>query len=209
MKVYAERPGRRLRQVIADLLALGWLVAGGWLAWATFDQVLRLQAPGASLERAGERISGAFTGGAAAAGRAPLIGDELAGALGEGSDAGTSLAEAGRSQVEAVAALATGSALVLVLAVLLPLLVWWLPARYRYARAAGAAVELRSAGTDLLALRALTELPARRLLTVGPDPAAAWRVGDATACRSLADLQLAKLGLRPVPVPAETAVAAG
>lgn len=203
MKFYAERPARRLVQFVTDLLALGWLTAGGRLAWGTFDQITRLQAPGASLERAGQRISGAFTNGAAAAGRAPLVGDELAGALGTGSDAGTSLSEAGRSQVEAVAALATGAAVVMTLAVLLPLLLWWLPARWRYARAAGAAVAVRGADTDLLALRALTELPARRLLGVSPDPAAAWRAGDPEACRRLADLQLAQLGLRPVRAAAE------
>jgi hypothetical protein len=206
VKFYAERPARRLAQLVTDLLALGWLAAGGRLAWGTFDQINRLQAPGMLLERAGHRISGAFTNGATAAGRTPLVGDELAGALGTGTDAGTSLAEAGRSQAEAVAALASGAAVVVMLAVLLPLLLWWLPARWRYARAAGAAVAVRAADTDLLALRALVELPARRLLDASPDPAAAWRAGDPAACRRLADLQLAKLGLRPVNAPAEADV---
>jgi hypothetical protein len=100
VKFYAERPARRLAQLVTDLLALGWLAAGGRLAWGTFDQINRLQAPGMSLERAGHRISGAFTNGATAAGRTPLVGDELASALGTGSDAGTSLAEAGRAAGE-------------------------------------------------------------------------------------------------------------
>ncbi|HEY2724845.1 MAG TPA: hypothetical protein VGI84_09180 [Pseudonocardiaceae bacterium] len=198
MKLYAERPGRRLGQLTADLLAIGWLAAGARLAWWVFDQLTRLQAPGTALEQAGHRISGTFTSGAAAAGRVPLVGDELAGALGTGNDAGASLAAAGRSQVEAVSALATGAAGVVLLAVLLPLLLWWLPARWRYARAAGAAAAVRAGDTDLLALRALVELPARRLLAASPDPAAAWRSGDPEACRRLANLQLAKLGLRPV-----------
>lgn len=198
MKFYAERPGRRLVQQLADALAVGWLLIGGWLAWTAFEGLTRLQSPGVALEHAGQRISGAFTDGAAAARQAPLIGDQLAGALGTGTDAGTSLAAAGRGQVEAVATLAYSAAAVIMVAMLLPLLLWWLPARWRYARAAGAAAEVRGTDTDLLALRALTELPTRRLCVVVPEPAAAWRAGDPEACRRLADLQLATLGLRPV-----------
>ena len=52
---------------------------------------------------------------------------------------------------------------------------------------------------ELLALRALVRQPPRRLQRLFPDPVAAWRSGDATALRALADLELAEVGLRSRP----------
>lgn len=196
MKFYAERPARRIAQLMTDLVALGWLVAGSWLAWWAFEQLMRLRVPGEQLAQTGHDISGVFADGARAAGRAPLIGDELAGALGPGIDAGAALTRAGRTQAEAVATLAGGAAALVGLAMLVPLLLVWLPVRWRYARAAGAAAAARISDTDLLALRALVHLPPRRLLTVSEQPAASWRSRDPLVCRRLADLELARLGLR-------------
>lgn len=199
MKLYAERPGRRLAQLSTDAVALSWLVVGSWLAWWTFKQLLRLQAPGQQLVQTGNDISGVFADGAAAAGRAPVVGDELAAALGSGTEAGAALARAGRTQAEAVATLATGAAILIVLVVLLPVLFWWLPARWRYARAAGAAATARASDTELLALRALVHLPPRHLLAVSDQPAASWRSRDPVVCRRLAELELTRLGLRATP----------
>lgn len=196
MKFYAERPARRLAQLSTDLVALAWLAAGVWLARWTFEQLLRLQAPGRQLTETGNDISGVFADSAAVAGRAPLVGDDLADALNSGTTVGAALARTGRTQAEAVATLATGGTVVVVLVILLPLLFWWLPARWRYARAAGAAAAARAGDADLLALRALIELSPRRLRTVSEHPAASWRRHDPVACRRLADLELARLGLR-------------
>lgn len=196
MKFYAERPARRLAQLVTDLMALGWLAAGGWLAWWAFEQLMRLQAPGEELAQTGEDISGVFADGAGAAGRAPVVGDELAGALRPGIDAGAALSRAGRAQAEAVTTVATGTAVLVVALVLVPVLLGWLPVRWRYARAAAAAAAVRVSDTDLLALRALVHLPPRRLLTVSDQPAASWRSRDPLVCRRLADLELARLGLR-------------
>ena len=49
---------------------------------------------------------------------------------------------------------------------------------------------------DTEALRALTELPHRRLKRIGTEPAAAWRAGDAEVIAQLAGMRLASLGLR-------------
>jgi hypothetical protein len=78
----------------------------------------------------------------------------------------------------------------------LPALVIWLPLRIRYARLAGAAVACRERDADLLALRALTSVPVRRLRTVTDDPASSWRRGDPDVVRALAALELRRLGLR-------------
>jgi hypothetical protein len=72
----------------------------------------------------------------------------------------------------------------------------WLPLRVRYARLTRSAVTARAVDTDLLALRAITRRPVRRLLRISPDPAAAWRRDDRDVVRALAALELRSLGLR-------------
>lgn len=199
MRFYAERPGRLALQVAADLLAVAWVVGWVWLALEAREQVLRLQGPGEALVEAGGKVTGTFGRAADTADRMPFVGDDLARALGRGTGAGRAISDAGRSQVEAVVQLALGAAVAVVVLAVIPVLLFWLPARLRYARAAAAAVAVRTSDTDLLALRALTCLPPRRLLRVCADPARAWRNGDAEVVARIASLQLAQLGLRPVP----------
>lgn len=197
MRFYAERPGRLALQVVADVLAVAWVVGWVWLALEAREQVLRLQGPGEQLIEAGGDVSRTFSRAADTAGRVPFVGDDLAGALGGGTGAGRAISDAGRSQVEAATQLALGAAVAIVVLTVIPVLLFWLPARVRYARAAAAAAALRTSDTDLLALRALAALPPRRLLRVTADPARAWRDGDAEVVDRLASLQLAELGLRP------------
>ena len=78
----------------------------------------------------------------------------------------------------------------------MPVLMVWLPLRARYAQLARSAVTARAIDTDLLALRAITRRPVRRLLKIAPDPAAAWRRDDRAVVRALAALELRSLGLR-------------
>ncbi|MGI5126194.1 hypothetical protein ACQEVB_05195 [Pseudonocardia sp. CA-107938] len=196
MRIYAERPFRILRQLVADVLAIGWVVVVVLAALAVREVILRLQRPAAALADAGTSIAGVFSGAAQQAGKVPFVGGDLASALGQGTGAGERIAAAGREQVETIASVATGTAAVLILVGVLPVLLIWLPLRIRYARAASAAVAVRDLDDDLLALRAMTQLPVRKLLRVSPDPAAAWRASDAEAIRGLAALELARLGLR-------------
>ncbi len=196
MRIYAERPVRILRQLVADLTAIGWVVVVVMAALLVREVILRLQGPATALADAGTSIAGVFTGAAETAGKVPFVGGDLSTALGAGTGAGERIAAAGREQAETIASVATGTAAVLILIGVMPVLFVWLPLRIRYARAAGAAVAVRDLDDDLLALRALTRLPVRRLLQVSPDPAAAWRAGDTEAIRGLAALELAQLGLR-------------
>ena len=198
MRFYAERPDRLALQMVADLLAVAWAVGWVWVALDAREQVLSLQGSGEQLVDAGGDVSRTFSRAADTAGRVPFVGDELAGALGRGTGAGRAISDAGRSQVEAVAQLAFGAAVAIVVLAVIPVLTLWLFARVRYARAAAAAAALRTSdSTDLLALRALAGLPPRRLLRLSADPARAWRDGDAEVVDRLASLQLAQLGLRP------------
>jgi len=196
MRIYAERPVRILRQLVGDVLAVGWVVVVVLAALAVREVILRLQGPATALADAGTSIAGVFTGAAQTAGKVPFVGGDLSSALGQGTGAGERIAAAGREQVETIASVATGTAVVLIIIGVLPVLFLWLPLRIRYARAASAAVAVRDLDDDLLALRAMTRLPVRKLLSVSPDPAAAWRASDAEAIRGLAALELARLGLR-------------
>ena len=196
MRFYAERPVRLVRQLIADVLVIAWVLVCVSVARAAYALVLTLQGPGRGLTDAGDSIRGAFDDAARNAAGVPFVGADLARSLGTGSGAGESLASAGRQQVEAVASVALGSAVAIVVLGALPVVLVWLAVRIRYARVAASAVTARDRGTDLLALRALAGRPTRRLLRVSSDPAAAWRRDDRDAVHALAALELRSLGLR-------------
>lgn len=196
MRFYAERPLRLFRQLFADVFVVAWVVLVVIVARAAYDLVQRLQGPARALVDAGDAIRGAFEGAAGTAGSVPLVGGDLARALGTGTGAGTTLADAGRQQVQTVAEVAMGTAVAVVVLTAVPVVALWLTLRVRYARAARSAVTVRSIDTDLLALRAMAHMPVRRLLAVSDDPAAAWRRDDRDVVRGLADLELRSLGLR-------------
>ena len=195
MRIYAERPGRAALQVLADVAVLAWALLVVHLARAVHAAVLALQDPAQRLTGAGDSIRGAFDGAARTAAGVPFVGDDLARALGTGTDAGDSLAASGRDLAASVASAATGVAAAIVLVGIVPVAVVWLALRVRWVRAAGSARLARAGGPDLLALQALTRRPTRRLLAVTPHPAAAWRDGDPAAVAALAGIELAALGL--------------
>jgi hypothetical protein len=86
------------------------------------------------------------------------------------------------------------------------LLMRWLPWRLRYAREAGAARRLLTGTPDLdiLAARALATAPLSRLADLPPGTGRAWHAGDPDALRTLAALELGRLGLRLPVTPGPT-----
>lgn len=209
MRFYAERPVRAAFQLLADSLAVAWVVLCVQVALAARDVLLRLQVPARALAGAGDTVRDAFDDAARTAAGVPFVGDDLARALGSGTGAGDSLATAGREQAETIAAVAMGTGIGIVVLGVLPVLFTWLPLRLRYARAARSAIDVRAVDTDLLALRAMTHRPVRTLLAVSPDPAAAWRRGDREVVHGLAALELRSLGLRTPRTPPDRAPAPG
>jgi hypothetical protein len=196
MRFYAERPGRVLRQLLADVSVVVWTWVTVLVALRTRELIDRLQAPGRALAEAGTDIRDAFETAATTAQAVPFVGDALADALLDAAGAGGSLSEAGRDQVASVATFSVGAAVLVVAVFAVPVVVVWAALRLRYARLAGAAAAIRDSDTDLLALRALARVPVRRLLTVAPDPAGAWRRADPAAVARLAALELRSLGFR-------------
>lgn len=197
MVLYAERPIRRTAQLVSDLLAVLLVILAVWLATSVYDQVMKLRAPGDGLVSAGTGLRGTFDAAAGSANGIPLVGGSLAKALHGGSDVGTKLADSGRWQVEAVANLAWWLAAIIVAVPLLALIVTWLPLRWRFARRATAAAQLRALGDeglDLLALRALVTHSPRRLAKSG-EIATGWRQRDRDVIEELAGHELARHGL--------------
>jgi hypothetical protein len=197
MKWYADGAARFTRQIIADVLAAGWVWFWIWFALGTRDGVLTARAPGNGLVSAGARVHDAFADAAGSAGRVPIVGGDLAGALGKGTDAGTTLSDVGHAQIEAVETVATWLMVALIAVPVVFLLVTWLPLRLRFARRAFAARRLRDTGrTDLLALHALNTMSLAQLARFDDDPVDGWRRGDPEVIAVLASRRLARLGIR-------------
>jgi len=196
MRFYAERPLRVAWQLLADVLVIGWAWLVVTFAQAAQNLIDQLQGPAGALTSAGQTVRDAFAGAARTASGIPLVGDDLAKALGVGTGAGDSLAAAGRRQAQLIDTVGLWAAVAIVAFAAVPVVLLWLYVRLRYARTAGSAVTARARDLDLLALRALAHQPTRQLLRVAGDPAGAWRRDDTAVVRELATLELRALGLR-------------
>jgi hypothetical protein len=176
------------------VIAWVWLVVT--IAKAAQNLIGQLQGPAGALTSAGRSVQDSFEGAAETASRIPLVGADLARALGLGTGAGESLAAAGRRQQQIIDMVGLWAAVALVVLAAVPVVLLWLYVRIRYARTAGSAVVARARDVDLLALRALTHQPTRQLLRVSGDPAGAWRRDERGVVDDLAALELRALGLR-------------
>lgn len=209
MRLYADRPDRRVRQLAADAGLVVWAVLWVAVARLVHRTVLVLADPGRSVEDLGRSIADSMGSAAGAAGHVPVVGDDLAGPLASLGRAGGSVAAAGQGTQDAVATLATVLAAVLVVLPVGWMLLRWLPWRLRWAREASAVdrltadARLDAPDLELLAARALATAPLPALAALPAGTGAGWRAGDPVAVRALAGLELRRLGLR---LPTETAV---
>jgi hypothetical protein len=198
MRLYADRPDLRLRQLAADLGMLAWVVLWVLLARAVHAAVLVLAEPGRAVARLGGSVAGDMGAAASTVRRVPGVGGALAAPFGSLGSAGRSVSGAGTAVEGAVGTLATVLAVVLVVLPVGWLLLRWLPWRGRWARDAVAARRLAALDPDweLLAARAVATAPLPRLAALPRGTGAAWRAGDPTAVRELAAIELRRLGLR-------------
>ena len=198
MKLYAEKPGTALRQLIVDLLVVVWVYLWARAAMGLYDTIEKLAVPGQKLAAAGDGMAKQLHDAGGKVRRVPIAGDDLAGPFTSAGDAATDVANAGRQQQEIVHQVALATSIGLFVLALSVVLVWWLPRRLAWIDRASAAARIRGgpAGKDLLALRALATQPLTKLASMDPDIAAAWRRGDADAVDRLAKLELSGIGLR-------------
>jgi hypothetical protein len=202
MRLYAQRPDHRARQLAADLGLLAWAALWVLLARAVHGAVLALAGPGEAVADLGRSISQTMGSAAGAAEDLPVVGDELSSPFDALGEAGGSVTGAGQGAADAVSTLATVLAVALVVLPVGWLLVRWLSWRLGWLREASAAERLLrygAAGTvdlELLAARAMATAPLPQLARLPAGTGAGWRAGDPAALRALAGLELRRLGLR-------------
>ncbi|MFN2488175.1 MAG: hypothetical protein ABR529_00220 [Actinomycetota bacterium] len=200
MTLYAEVPGRRLRQIVGDAALVAWIAlwwrVGAWI----YELVGRLAGPGAAVERAGRDLALPLERAGDEVSSIPVVGDALQQPFEAAAGAGRSLAAAGAAQQDVVANLALWLGVLLAVIPISLLLALYLPPRLRWVREATAArrLGLDLGDLELFALRAVATRPLSRLRRAAPDPLRALRAGDHAA---LAALELDELGLRPRPRP--------
>ena len=198
MILYAQTPWRRARQLLGDLLVLGWVVLWVQVGRWVYDVVGQLAGPGRTLEAAGSSLAESLTSAGGTVARVPLVGDDVRAPFTAAGGAADSIAHAGVEVQEGVHQMALLLGLTVAAVPILLVAGVWLVVRARFvsrARAAGRILD-SAADLDLFALRALATQPVRALARVSDDPANAWRRRDPEVVRSLAALELRSLGLR-------------
>ncbi|QHC54337.1 hypothetical protein EV639_103203 [Rathayibacter tanaceti] len=199
MQIYADLPSARARQIVADALALGVAAVAIAAGLAVGSLIAGLAEIGRRLESAGSGFGSTMSDAGTTLGGIPLLGDAVRAPFDEASGAGSVLAAAGRDQQQLASALAVVAGLAVAGLPLLLLAVLWLRPRLRFARRTAAlrALGATAAGSELLALRALTEATPREIVAAHPEAVPAWRRGDPVATAALAALALRRSGLRP------------
>lgn len=196
MRLYAAAPARCARQVLGDLLLLGWVAGWASAAREARAAVEVLGEPGRATASAADEMAGRFQDVGGRIGGLPAVGDELSAPFRGAAEAAQSLAAAGRAQAETVSDVALLAALGVFLVPVLLVVVLYVPLRVRFVRRAAAVRRADGGDPALLALRALATQPLRALARITDDPVAAWRAGDEDTIRALADLELRSAGLR-------------
>src|SRR2546423_11706977 len=102
MKLYADPPARRERQLATDALVVAWLVFWIWLATRLFGLVLKLGVPGQKLAGAGNGMADGLSDAGSKVHRVPVAGDSLAGPFTKAADPARSLAAPGRDEQQTV-----------------------------------------------------------------------------------------------------------
>jgi hypothetical protein len=200
---YAQRRGRMLGQLAADLFMVFWIVL--WWSAGRFTQrtVDAIATPARTSGDAARRLADQVGQAAEQSGRIPAIGAELRKPFDAAVGSLQSVIDAADEQVAAIerAGLLLGWLVFLIPVVLL--LVIWLPARIRFLLRARAAQRFldAEADLDLFALRAMVVQPLHVIAKISDDPVAAWRRGDREIIHALAEIELRRSGLRPPPLP--------
>lgn len=195
---YSTRPLRLFGQLISDVTVSVWTVIWVIVGLAVHDAIATIAVAGGQVESGSKGIAGNLASAGHGAQHIPLLGDAVSRPLTEASDAALDIAGAGHS----LNATASWLAVVLALAVsstpILAVAMPWLFLRVRFFRRKWAVSGLAAtaAGQQLLALRALTNRPPRKLAAVGADPVAGWRYEDPVTVRALAALELRAAGIR-------------
>jgi len=201
VRIYADQPAHRLRQIIADLLGVGWCILAVLAGKAVYDLIDTLAGPGRLLEDAGNGLADNLSGAGDNLSGIPLIGDAVSGPFQGAAGAAGNVAGAGQTVQDVVATMATLAGVATAgFLILLAVLFWILPRLFWVRRAEAARMVLTDPdGLELLALRALATRKLSRLARIGDGLLPAWRRGDQEVVHALAELEMGRLGIQLPP----------
>lgn len=194
---YSTRPGRLLVQFFSDFVIFVWTALWLLVGVAVHDAISTIAEAGQQVESGAHGIAGNLASAGNGAQGIPLVGDPLSKSLNSASQAALDIAGAGHSLDTTASWLALLLAMAVASPPILVVVAPWLFLRLRFFRRKWTATALAAtpAGVQLLALRALSNRPPRKLIAVSADPVGGWRVEDPATIRSLALLELRAAGI--------------
>ena len=203
IKIWSELPGARVKEQIADLATLLWLLFWGPIVWGLFQFLAGFAQAGRTIRGGGQAMiqSGKDLGESLAG--VPLVGPGIRDIVRDAfGGAGRPLSDFGTELEQFILVVAGVLALLLALVTLGPWLNRYLPWRVVRLRRVRAAHRVIRTAPDVdkayivrtLAMRAVTRLDYSTLLEYSPDPFGDWATGR---FERLARAELASVGLRP------------
>lgn len=182
------------------MLTVAWVTAWVWLGIHVHQQVAGSQDAARKIGRSGGDLARHLHDAATVLSHTPLTGKEVRKPIDKSADAATTLQQAGTQLADNLGNLGAAIGFEIALVPVLVAVFGWLFLRIGYARRAGRADAVRRlpGGADLLALDALSRLPATKLAAVGARPVQQWRDGDEETVAALAHAYLDHLGLRDI-----------
>jgi hypothetical protein len=203
IKIWSELRVARMKEQVADLATLAWVVFWGNIVWRLFQFLASYTEAGRTIRAGGEAMaqSGRDLGDSLAG--LPLVGSQASDlARNAFAGAGQPLSDFGTQLEQFIFVVAVTLALMLAVVTLMPWLTRYLPWRWnrlRRVRAAHRAIRTAPsvAGAQVeraLAMRAFARLDYSTLLEYTPDPVGDWAGGRHDR---LARAELASEGLRP------------
>ncbi|ORV86963.1 hypothetical protein AWC11_16170 [Mycobacterium interjectum] len=194
---YATTPGRLAAQLFSDFAIFLWSVIWLLVGTAVYDAISTIAEAGRQVEIGANGIAGNLASAGQGAQHIPVVGDAVSKPLASASAAALDIAGAGHSLETTAGWLAVLLSLAVVAVPLLIVVIPWLVLRLRFFRRKWTVTGLAAtpAGEQLLALRALTNRPPRKLAAVSADPVGGWRHEDPGTIRALAALELRAAGI--------------
>ncbi|MGA7050317.1 MAG: hypothetical protein WBZ37_03440 [Mycobacterium sp.] len=195
---YSTRPVRLLTQLFSDFVVVAWTTIWVLVGLAVYDAIATIVKAGREVESGTNGIADSLASAGHGAQSIPLVGDDVSKPLTSAGHAASDIADA----VHDLDTTASWLGILLAIAVVaLPILVAvlpWLFLRLRFFRRKWVATGLAAtaAGQQLLALRALTNRPPRKLVALSEDPVGGWRRKDPVIIWALAALELRSAGIR-------------
>jgi hypothetical protein len=203
IKIWSEMRVARMKEQVADVATLIWVVFWGSIVWQLFvflagfaEAGRAVRAGGLSMVRSGVDLGNSLAG-------LPLVGSQVRDIARDGfAGAGMPISDFGTELEQFIFVVALVLALLVALVTMAPWLVRYLPWRWerlQRVRAAHRAIRTAPDVADhriqqALAMRAVTRLDYSTLLEYTPDPLGDWASGRHDR---LARAELASVGLRP------------